>query len=89
MRLFRSSGASIATAAAAMFIAGAVAAPAVEAKEAKGHCVGANACKGKSACKTASNGCKGMNSCKGMGFLEKTKSQCKKIKGARFEAAMN
>jgi len=31
-------------------------------------CFGANACKGKSACKTAKNACKGQNSCKGKGI---------------------
>jgi hypothetical protein len=41
------SGASIAAAAAALILAGAVAMPAAHAAEAKGHCVGANACKGK------------------------------------------
>jgi len=33
------------------------------------ECPGANACKGKSACKTASSACKGQNACKGKGFI--------------------
>ena len=34
-------------------------------------CVGGNACKGQSACKTATSGsdCKGKNSCKGKGYV--------------------
>ena len=34
-------------------------------------CVGGNACKGQSACKTATSGsdCKGKNSCKGKGYI--------------------
>jgi hypothetical protein len=88
MKLTNRSGVAIATAAAVFVLAGAALAPAAEARAAKGHCIGANACKGKSACKTASNACKGLNSCKGQGFLEKTKSECKKIKGAHFESGM-
>jgi uncharacterized membrane protein len=32
-------------------------------------CMGINACKGQTKCKTASNACAGQNSCKGMGWL--------------------
>lgn len=32
-------------------------------------CMGANACKGQGACKTAANSCKGNNSCKGTGLI--------------------
>jgi hypothetical protein len=32
-------------------------------------CMGINACKGQSGCKTAANACKGQNSCKGKGWL--------------------
>lgn len=81
------SGASLAAAAAALFLAGAVAAPQVKAEDAKGHCMGANACKGQSACKSASNACKGQNACKGKGFSEMTKADCAKIEGAKFEPA--
>ena len=48
-------------------------------EEVKGQCVGANSCKGKSACKTAENECAGHNACKGKGFLETTKSKCDKL----------
>jgi hypothetical protein len=87
MKINVNSGAAIAAAAAALLIAGtAVSAPVqMAAESAKGHCVGANACKGKGACKTASNACKGQNACKGKGFLAMTKDECAKIEGATFE----
>jgi hypothetical protein len=58
----------------------------------KGHCVGANACKGKGACKQeAQNDCAGKNGCKGKSFVEKTKAQCEKMakkdKSVHFEAS--
>ncbi len=85
MKLVTKSGASIASAAFALAMTGAVmTAPAVsagEAKEAKIHCVGVNVCKGHSDCKSASNECKGLNSCKGQGFVGMTKDQCGKIGG--------
>lgn len=87
MKINVNSGAAIAAAAAALLIAGtAVSAPVQMAAEgAKGHCVGANACKGTGACKTATNACKGQNACKGKGFLAMTQEECGKIKGATFE----
>ncbi len=88
MKIDVNSGAAIAAAAAALLIAGtAVSAPVQMAAEgAKGHCVGANACKGQGACKTANNACKGQNACKGKGFLAMTKEECAaKIEGATFE----
>jgi len=77
-------GSTLAAAAAALLLAGAVAAPAFAGDEAKGHCMGANACKGQSGCKTASNACKGQNGCKGTGFTETTKTDCAKVKDAKF-----
>ena len=50
-----------------------------------GKCMGANSCKGQSACKTATSSCKGLNSCKGQGFLEMSKSQCDEA-GGQFES---
>ncbi|MGE4107332.1 MAG: hypothetical protein AB7F66_08975 [Bacteriovoracia bacterium] len=47
--------------------------------EAKGHCVGANSCKGKGACGGKGHECAGKNSCKGKGFLELTKADCDKL----------
>ena len=37
--------------------------------QAKVKCVGGNACKGQSSCKTAQNDCKGQNACKGKGYV--------------------
>ena len=87
MKIDINSGAAIAAAAAALLIAGtAISAPVqFAADDAMGHCVGANACKGKSACKSASNDCKGLNACKGKGFVEMTKADCAKVEGATFE----
>jgi uncharacterized membrane protein len=89
MKIDVKSGAAIAAAAAALLIAGsALSAPLqVAADDAKGHCMGANACKGQGACKTASNDCAGHNACKGKGFLEMTAEECAKIEGATFEPA--
>jgi hypothetical protein len=68
------SGAALATAAALLFSG--VALGAAGAEEAKVHCMGVNACKGQSACKTAQNECKGQNACKGQGFTELTQKEC-------------
>jgi len=86
MKLSAKSGATLAAAAATLVLAGAVTAPAAFAAGDKGHCMGANACKGTSACKTAGNACKGQNACKGKGFTESTKAECDAAKG-KFEAA--
>jgi hypothetical protein len=87
MKITVTSGATLAASAAALLLAGAVNAPAANAEgmEGKGHCVGANACKGKSACKTATSACAGHNACKGKGFTVTTKEECDKIEGATFE----
>jgi hypothetical protein len=47
------------------------------ADDAKVHCQGVNACKGKSACSTATNGCSGQNGCKGKGWVEMSEKDCK------------
>lgn len=78
------SGSALAFAAATLLLAGGAAAPSAHAADAKGHCMGANACKGHGACKSASNACKGQNACKGKGFVEMTKAECEKITGASF-----
>lgn len=70
------SGAALAATAAALLLSGAAVHQASAANDAKGHCIGANSCAGKGACKTASNECKGHNKCKGHGFLEMTKAEC-------------
>ena len=59
---------------------------------AKGHCVGANSCKGKGGCsQKGKNECAGKNGCGGKGFLETTKAECdalaKKDKKVHFEVS--
>lgn len=76
----RTTGAALATAAAMLFTS--VGISTAHAEDAKIHCMGVNACKGQSACKTATNACKGRNSCKGSGFLELTEQQCTEAKAA-------
>jgi hypothetical protein len=44
-----------------------------------GKCMSANACKGKSGCKTDANECKGKNACKGKGFLKTSEVKCNKM----------
>jgi len=76
------SGATIAAAAATLFLAGAtMSSPTYAAGE--GKCVGANACKGQSACKGGANSCKGQNACKGQGFSAASEKQCNAM-GAKF-----
>ncbi|HTT01698.1 MAG TPA: hypothetical protein VMG11_06360 [Steroidobacteraceae bacterium] len=74
----RVGGAAIATAAALLFST--VAANTAGAAEATIKCMGANACKGQSACKSFQHQCKGMNSCKGQGFVEMSKADCQAAK---------
>ncbi len=80
MKLTSKSGATIAAAAATLFLAGATMTTVAYAADA-GHCVGANACKGQSACKGGNHACKGQNACKGQGFSEMTKEKCAAAKG--------
>lgn len=47
-------------------------------------CVGANSCKGKSACQTANSACKGMNNCKGKGYIMTSLKHCKQ-KGGKVD----
>ena len=74
--------AAIATAAAALFATGVVST--ATAQEVKVKCYGANACKGKSECKTAANAYKGMNACKGKGMEAMSEKDCK-AKGGKVE----
>ena len=83
MESIKKSGASIAVAVAALIVTIAAPGGLSYADDAKGRCMGANACKGQSACST--NGCSGTNACKGQGYLELTKKDCDKIPGTRFE----
>ena len=77
--LKKATGLAIATAAAGMF---ALAAPlAATAGEGNVKCMGVNACKGHSSCKTASSSCKGQNSCKGHGFVAVSAEACEQLGG--------
>jgi len=76
-------GIALATAAAAMFAGAPVSASAGDTAE--GHCIGVNACKGKSSCATADNKCKGHNACKGKGFVVVDKPTCDQL-GGKFES---
>lgn len=82
MNMSSKSGAAIAAAAATLFLAGATMSTAAYAAD--GHCIGANACKGQSACKGGNHACKGLNACKGQGFAAMTKDKCAAAKG-KFE----
>jgi hypothetical protein len=84
MNINSKSGAAIAAAAATLFLAGA--SVSTTAYAADGHCIGANACKGQSACKGGNHACKGLNACKGQGFSEMTKGDCVAAKG-KFKPA--
>jgi uncharacterized membrane protein len=68
----------VASAAAAMYLAGLAGGVMAEepAADAKIKCEGVNSCKGHGDCKTAQNDCKGQNSCGGKGFLMMTKAEC-------------
>lgn len=83
MKPISKSGASIAVSVAALILAISAQGVPSHADDAVGRCMGANACKGQSACST--NGCSGTNACKGQGFLEMTKKECDKIPGTTFE----
>jgi uncharacterized membrane protein len=80
MKMTSKSGATIAAAAATLFLAGATMSTVTHAAG-EGKCVGVNACKGQSACKGGANSCKGQNACKGQGFSAMTKEKCDDAKG--------
>jgi hypothetical protein len=75
------SGTGLAVAAIALAMSGASLTPASAKKAASVHCMGINACKGQSACKTADNACKGQNACKGKGFLPTKSAKACEAKG--------
>jgi hypothetical protein len=79
------SGVAIATAVASLILTASVPLAPAHA-DAKGKCLGANACKGKSACGSGANACSGSNACKGKGYLMLTKEECDKIPGTKFVA---
>lgn len=81
-------GATLATAAAAMFIAGAALTGAPAAAKADGvKCAGINACKGQGSCAGAGNSCKSHNACKGQGWVTtKTADECASKGGKVIES---
>jgi len=82
MKMTSKSGATLAAAAATLFLAGATMSTATYAAG-EGKCVGANACKGQSACKSANSACKGQNACKGQGFTEAADAKDCTAKGGK------
>jgi len=84
MKLNSKSGATLAAAAATLFLAGSVVSTvSTPANAAQGKCMAGNACKGQSACKGSANDCKGQNACKGTGFSMAGEKQCAAM-GAKF-----
>ena len=83
MKLNSKSGATLAAAAATLFLAGSVVSTvSTPANAAQGKCMAGNACKGQSACKGGANSCKGLNACKGTGFSMASEAKCKSTGGA-------
>jgi hypothetical protein len=83
MKLNSKSGATLAAAAATLFLAGAVVSTVSTPANAAGKCMAGNACKGQSACKGSANSCKGQNACKGQGFSAASEKQCAAL-GAKY-----
>ena len=82
MKTTRVAGAILATAVALAFSGSAFAAdasPSTQKPQIK--CLGANACKGQSACQTATSDCMGKNSCKGKGYIVTTDVKTCQAKG--------
>ncbi|RTZ61187.1 MAG: hypothetical protein DSZ32_02350 [Gammaproteobacteria bacterium] len=69
-------GYAVAAAAATLFATAPMTASAADEGAVEVACLGVNACKGKSACKTADNACAGMNSCKGKGMVKMSAEEC-------------
>ncbi|MCK4871035.1 MAG: hypothetical protein KAS93_08000 [Gammaproteobacteria bacterium] len=80
----KTTGTTLAIAAAAMFAAAPMSVMAAGDKgssEAKVHCYGVNKCKGHNDCKTDKNACKGHASCKGHGFISMSQHACDETGG--------
>lgn len=75
----------LASAAAALFVAGGAGMATADEGE-KIKCEGVNSCKGQSGCATAENECAGQNSCKGKGFLKLTQEECDAAKAEQDES---
>lgn len=81
MATAKTSGALLATAAAALLLSGAVAPLTAHAEDTQVQCLGVNACKGQSDCANANNSCQGQNACKGKGMKAMTEAECKAAGG--------
>ena len=80
----------IASAAAVLFLTGAVHARADQSSgSAQVKCQGVNSCKGHGSCKSAQNDCKGKNACKGQSFVETSSEQDCKDKGGTVASSSN
>ena len=90
----RTRGAILVSAVATLFLATAAMAQEPDAAASSGaqmqsasvKCVGANACKGQGACKSAQNDCKGHNACKGKGFVNTSSQDECTQKGGHVES---
>ena len=78
------SGLSLAVAAAALFLGAPIANAGQTATAKTGHCMGANACKGHGACKSAANAPPPPPPPKGQGFTATTAKECR-VAGGKFE----
>ena len=79
-------GMLIASAAAALVLAGNVVARATDKTGSEVHCAGINACKGQGSCAGAENACKGKNTCKGKGYVDLSSAdECAKKGGKVIE----
>jgi len=83
----RTRGVLVASAAAALFLAGVAGRAHAEGPgaEAKVKCEGVNSCKGHGECKSARNACKGKNGCAGEGFVMMTQAECDAAKAKAAE----
>jgi uncharacterized membrane protein len=81
MKHIGKSGAALAAAAFTLAVSGTLLTKTATAAEGKIQCIGVNACKGHSECKTAKTGCNGQNACKGQGWVSATKKECTDLKG--------
>jgi hypothetical protein len=72
-------GLALAATAATLFATAPISASAAGSSE--GKCMGVNACKGHSDCKTAKNECAGHNACKGQGFVMMDEETCEQLGG--------
>ena len=74
-------GIALATVAAGLFAMNTPAVAGMSNSGATVKCMGVNACKGKSDCKTANTACNGKNGCKGQGYVKMSKHACEAIGG--------